>query len=892
MTLRSSLAEVVSIIVPDVSDYVSDYRCENDFQGLWNQAWNLSFASGGEVSVLENGSAELHIVVNSDLPPCILPSFPILENIKFTSHFSALSWAACYLVHLSRLEKAIPCGILIITASDQTSPVAERLKAVFRTSPDDRSALIQNVIYLVNPKLETICQSIHCLHDPPQTSIIQGEILSSILGAAMTTERQDHHAIGNVLSAYLLANETLDEKNTWVDAAMPLQESCVTLCAAISRPKSEQNRIKPWRTGGKPLRVESVSCSVLLIDDMADIWSHFLKGALPNAAVSHTPRRDFNSFITDLPERLKSVAPSQKLTPRLLCGDAKHPKTGDFVFPASEDFILFLDLRLLPEGNHRTVFYKTLATAGLGLLEEGRLTPWLITDLDQREWKGEMDDIIAERARPQQLETLPARLLSLLDPSLPIVIFSSTHASELTEPFRPFGNIITIFRKPVPARLPDLLMSDLKREFAATVGRARKIRQARLLLMRLGKLQTPSPPAASRRYCEIFVDESGRTSDPSMNISGVGVCGNSQTDIEAFHQDLHQTLIHRGLLAGVTRFHSVGGGRSAQRPEVYPRKRPEHETEVGWNDHWNQIVALANVAQTLADEHKVSLFALSHEFASPSGTPEWLDSGGFQDREQRDLLDIRYSVRMVELLESLLFDLLQAGVRSPDEPLYVGIDFASRDALIEAGPLRTADAIDEKLRKRMLDHWSVPCHDEQRRDSRTRQTVDYIVTDRKSIDDRMPLRFMEIAASRRTSEPGKQLKIYRARACLLLNWNEGTHQTCTSWDPQLDVLPHPLHYLADYISNAVKNGEKDSARRFLEITSVKNWFDEGLIITSDDPWRSLLGLWDQGERVRALQKLASLDDAAWADSPAYFRARVSAWEISDLSAEAMNMLFG
>jgi hypothetical protein len=890
--LRSSLAEVVSNIVPDFSDCVSDYRCVDDFQGLWNQTWDLSFASGGEDGDSENGSAELHIVVNSDLPPCLLPAFPILENINFTSHFSALSWAACHLVHLSRLEKVIPCGILIITASDQTSPMAERLKAVFRKSPDDRSALIQNVIYLVNPNLETICQSIRCLQNPPETSIIQGEILTSILGAAMTTERQDHHAIGNVLSAYLLANETLDEKNTWVDAAMPLQEPCVTLCAAISRPKSEQNRIRPWRTGGKPLRVESISCPVLLIDDMADIWAPFLRGALSNAAVSHTPRRDFNSFITDLPDRLKSFAPSQKLTPRLLCGDTTHPETGDFVFPESEDFILFLDLRLLPEGNQRTVFYKALAKTGLRLLEEGLLTPWLITESDQREWKGEMDDIIAGKARPQQLETLPARLLSLLDPSLPIVIFSSTHSSELTEPFRPFGNIITTFRKPVPARLPDLLMSDLKREFTATVGRARKIRQARLLLSRLGKLQTPSPPAASRRYCEIFLDESGRTLDPSMNISGIGVCGNSQAEIKAFHQNLHQTLIHRGLLPGVTRFHAVGGARSAQRPEDYPRKRPEHETEEGWNDHWNQIVALANVAHTLADEHKVSLFAFSHEFASPSGTPEWLDAGGFQDREQRDLLDIRYSVRMVELLESLFFDLLQVGVRNPDEPLHVGIDLASRDALIEAGPLRTADAFDEKLRYRMLDNWSVRCEDEQRWDSRTHQMVDYIVTDRKSIDDRMPLRFVEIAASRRATIPGNRLKIYRARASILLNWNDVTHQTCTSWDPKKNALPYPLHYLADYISNAVKNSKQNSARSFLEITSVKGWFDEGLSITPDDPWRSLLSLWDQGERATALQKLVSLDDAAWAASPAYFRARISAWATSDLSAETLNKLFG
>ncbi len=46
-------------------------------------------------------------------------------------------------------------------------------------------------------------------------------------------------------------------------------------------------------------------------------------------------------------------------------------------------------------------------------------------------------------------ETLLPRLLSLLDPTLPIIIFSSTHCTDLISPFRDYGNIITKFRKPI-----------------------------------------------------------------------------------------------------------------------------------------------------------------------------------------------------------------------------------------------------------------------------------------------------------------------------------------------------------------------------------------------------------------------------------------------------------
>lgn len=882
-TTPSPLARVIGKILPDLQNVVFDYKSGDDFEELWNSAWNASFFPDSDDSSEGNEGGEFRIIVNSDLPFGTSPAFPILEKVNFASHFSSLSWAACHLVHLSRHQKAEAktCGILIIDASYQRSQVGDRLKALFRSSPTDQRALVPNVIHLVNPNLETICQAIKSLKSSPLTiSDIQGEILASLLGAAVTTERQDHHAIGNVLSAYLLANQTLNEKTTLIAPLMDLQEQCATLCSAINR-----HEIEPWRTGKKPMRVESLVGPVLLIDDMADIWRTFLDGSLPDSDVYHVSRSEFDSFIATLPGRVAAIEQGKKFTPRLLSGNDDHP--------ADENFILFLDLRLLPDGIQRTTLYKALAKTGLELHKKNRLHPWLTSESDRREWRAEMEDIIVGKGSGQ-METLPARLLSLLDPTLPIVIFSSTHASDLTEPFRPYGNIITLFRKPTPAHLSDLVMSELKQDFFATVGRALKIKQARRLLSRLKNTSAPRIPAAALPCCEIFLDESGKTADSAMNISGIGVCAGTQEAIGEFHRVLHDRVHSCKLSPGVSSFDAALGYRSATRPENgYIPKRAENDEPEAWAEHWNRIAQLADAAQIVAEENDVSLFAFSHEFSVSPNTPEWLDAGETLDKEQRDLLDIRYSVRMVELLESLVFDLFQANARDPEAPLNLGVDLASREALIPVGALNDVDRRDHQLCRTMLGQWGVACDSQTRHDSRANQNVDYLVAFRKSVDDRTPLRFMEIAMNRRhlVLEPKSQLKIFRARACLMLNWKEGNGHHHLSWEEH-EMPPLPLHYLADYISNAIRNKTRDAADSFLENAHVKAWFASGLKITSNDEWRQTLLLWDQGERVKALKKLASLDDAKLLESPAYFRSNVSAWPISTLSADEFKSLFG
>jgi hypothetical protein len=110
--------------------------------------------------------------------------------------------------------------------------------------------------------------------------------------------------------------------------------------------------------------------------------------------------------------------------------------------------------------------------------------------------------------------TLLPRLIALLDPSLPIVLFSSTGRRAIAELLKPYGNIITTFEKPrLPASDPKQVLEDARIRFQSAMAAALPMAAARRLCAELvsqnNGLSAPKVERPASRYVEIYFDESG-----------------------------------------------------------------------------------------------------------------------------------------------------------------------------------------------------------------------------------------------------------------------------------------------------------------------------------------------------------------------------------------------
>jgi len=265
-----------------------------------------------------------------------------------------------------------------------------------------------------------------------------------------------------------------------------------------------------------------------------------------------------------------------------------------------EDYVLFLDLRLFlgaGDAGGRD-FYVALARFGSRLLGSGRRLPWL-DGSGRKALLAEMDGLLERGGTDAEAptawgagaggeascedgtarggrgngsasfpppETLLARLLSLLDPTLPVVLFTSTGRSDLIDPFRDYGNIITAFRKPTMAGMDGQrwveTVGELRAEFREAMERAEDILKARAMV----RPKAEAPPLRNglgdrAAAVEIFIDESiltdfqvtgrdGRPESKSVMAVGAVVCvAESSDDVMRFCRALEEKDLHWGLSA-------------------------------------------------------------------------------------------------------------------------------------------------------------------------------------------------------------------------------------------------------------------------------------------------------------------------------------------------------
>ena len=190
------------------------------------------------------------------------------------------------------------------------------------------------------------------------------------------------------------------------------------------------------------------SVRVLLVDDQFRLGYHHVLGRAlfgnaysPNQAPNDSAGWEYQHS----PEHLGTLTCHEDLE-WLLNKVGEEDMTGGWWAPRcflkDECDVLLLDLRLWQNEKARQELMCRLV------------------DVANKLRRGDLPNADAKRAKeaakktPESLEALTflPLLLSCIDPTLPIVLFSSTHQRVVSELLKPYPNIITTFAKPLPDR--------------------------------------------------------------------------------------------------------------------------------------------------------------------------------------------------------------------------------------------------------------------------------------------------------------------------------------------------------------------------------------------------------------------------------------------------------
>lgn len=269
--------------------------------------------------------------------------------------------------------------------------------------------------------------------------------------------------------------------------------------------------------------------SFVLVDDMHNLgWSDFLKAVLglhqdDILQVYGGPDRPSSGGEPSLVDLL--VGAEDKLR----VGQGISFRSGRGARSTLSE-ILFLDLRLFGArpGRDEIEFFKRLLELAKQV-EEGKSEHPL-------PWPGfTKDELTAverwlEQATPRETAeyrvglTLLPRLVALVDPRLPVIVFSSTGRKEIVDSLSKYDNIVLEFDKPrFFGDAEDVLMS-AKRRFEAAMERALKLGRARRVCRELSVAADCSVSQArpDSRYVEVYIDEAGEKRDKSRRIKKVG----------------------------------------------------------------------------------------------------------------------------------------------------------------------------------------------------------------------------------------------------------------------------------------------------------------------------------------------------------------------------------
>ncbi len=838
-----------------------DYRDPATFSALWLHGLESGKVTIGDQSKIDlTDSTKQFLLIGNDPPDGIFDTkIPALAGINFRSHFTATSWLAACKVKFP--DSKVCIAVIDPRESRHAQGTVRALQEILGAKDNSGQSFIPGAAVINGPSLETICKWLNSAKSEERTISQDSshllELLKSTIWNELTSDRDQHHALSNVLGAFLLASQAGKGVSHVGDSSV--QDYMLALVQALGV-EANLDQVKLKEHGGFQrwinTRQQKEIEGVVLIDDMADLWSFFLRGATGFASdvefdqpsgrtyqqsLEVFGRDGFAEEISTLPGRLKRFFASNR--PNLSASDLLDNNTK-----LEENFVLFLDLRLFSSdrdgkpGEAEMAFLRQLQDFGNVLLDSKRNLPWVSAEecaaikKELAHWAN--DTMAGEQLKMPPRETLLPRLIALLDPTLPIVLFSSTHRTELIEPFRSFANIITDFHKPVLSGLTSdwqEVVKQLHASLGSAIDRARRILQARrsfqIVRAKSSGCTSILPPSDNGHLVEFFLDESeeNTTVQPPRAVCAGGILmvraldgrGDPVISDQAIFDHLRSKRCLWGWCSDTP--------ANFQRPQGTPQQPGflKKGNDLNFSDQGNG----AALMETMISETQGALGSMGLVLPVASidlrsqPIPEWMvQPHGVSPWAVEKILDATLRRLMQHLVESLLFrsELLRPALTSSKSR--VAIDFGIRDY-----PCQPNRALYENFGFEVRNNWRPSLHAED----------GFLMTAETIARCGIPWPYPS--------------RIERARAVPLRDF--GTNPTRPN-----GILPKQMHYFADTIAHVALDDLTDAKSRSAKVCE---FFEAGWISDfrrdKEEPSRLEIGrAWDQGDRLPALCWAAKL----------------------------------
>lgn len=544
---------------------VLDYRRDQAaFKALWALDKNNEPTKNAGEQLLTDlaGANKMIVLVDVD-------ASTVISSDKFGRHLSALSWAHCLTHSLWLAKKAAP-NISILDLRTETSVHQDATFTDVFNLPSSKTPENIRRFGASLSELEEFILHITKNNDEDVSSF--GDIATFVkrwkFALVEADSRSTQHDLNNTMGPlWLAASVANDSLNTEVIAVAEDANDRLARAAML--------RAMQWvATNGansspfQPLQLNVArDLRILLLDDQAkDGWlpvlSHYL-GLTPlpaNVVAPTSAKSGFKQFTTARGQEGAQVSLWFATSPDLMMcmlDEAAVPAkqkvarlrfTQDIPSVCNADFdeLLLLDLRLYggptPAQVEAEMNFLNSVVAALAKTE-GYAQP---TSCDRVAVEG-------FRETPAYLQALTgvARLISAVDFSYPIVMWSSTGQRKVTECLREFKNVFTGLEKP---RFDSYMSNtdDLRIALNDAYLWARKKIEAASFFYELMKLnETPAwePPSTTHPYVEIYIEEDGDTNKQQFKVGALIAFYKDASSAEQLHSDMHQphfgaSLIH------------------------------------------------------------------------------------------------------------------------------------------------------------------------------------------------------------------------------------------------------------------------------------------------------------------------------------------------------------
>ena len=813
---------------------IVDYGDEDTFASLW--------LSGMRETSYQSVT---HLLLCNAHPPQQAFAFlnqPGMPPSEMAGHYSAYSWAAAF-----RLINPKTALSIVIVESSPHSPscgAAADLCNIFEKNQ------VCGVHSLRFPNLHEIAEALSPKSVPELVSREKG-ILRGIIHQHLLPNPEDHHKLGNIVGALMLSPQP-ESRRGILGALFHALEPDTNFQIDVKMPDVDPGLCK---------RITYRQLPFVLFDDMSELWRPFLqRWTVGNKLYTPVVSEDSRAKLI---EKLRKLA-TQPVQRRYLCASdfgVDPNKVAD-----GSPFVLMLDLRLFA-GNQRdkeALFVADLVSAAKAVSQAKDLK-WPRMSQEEIDQSGALwtrafdGDQVFSPAYRKVRSWLP-RLISSCDPTLPIVIFSSTGDPAVFRAFQGYGNVVTDFSKPV---FRGAMGEANEWTDAACLGFEGALRTALNIATARQKIHAVCPLVeivngdrdhekidkqqyVAPKRIEIFIDESGTASQERFALGAVVlISGGAAFDHSAYRKSAMEKN-EKGQILGLW---GLDDEEKFKRMRDLPHRNlwlkkggGKGGVQTGKDGHpvahnvlLDQKLIQMEALVTVQDARLFACSLLSTETPIPND----ISSLRHPFHRYRDML--------TRLLEAIFFHF---------EPVVSAIK-ANAEICVDAAIAKNdANSWNLKdLRESFGAEYFTETEKIQTPSGEREVETDWCRTMARShvlpLVAGLLVRYARDSdlTNRQAKERAK--KLVRARALQLTNFSECTQNTLSREDrPD----PKPLHHLADWIAHFT--WDLKDWNEVDQIPTLNKWFSMGFRQEDTEEFKAQLRShrrWSQGQRIDAIR---------------------------------------